>query len=276
MLKHEGQTYYLRQQLTSENFSPLVGKHAFSSLHTIFAIGGVTIIALCVLAFLLCKKIVRPGSALSQWAANLDEHSLRTTPPNFYYPELNKLASLIRNSLLSVRQSLDREQLFFRYSSHELRTPITVILNSVELLQKIKESTNGHREEQEKSVVQRIERAGQTMQHLVETLLWLGRDATTHLPASSVDIELLLKEVVQESNYLLLHKHIDLVLDTQSTKLYVPETACRIVLANLVRNAFVHIRRGLIHIIQRDAQIEVINYMAEEDDISKDIGFGLG
>ncbi len=55
-----------------------------------------------------------------------------------------------------------------------------------------------------------------------------------------------------------------------------PEAAARIVLGNVVRNAFQHTLRGIIHISQHGGVVEVVNYMARESDLAGDIGFGLG
>ncbi len=276
LVRQEGEPYFVRQFLRPEMFSPLVGRQAVASVRTLFGISALSLLFLCGFAWLLFNKVARPGRALSAWAASLDEQTLRENPPDFYYPELNKLAGLIRNSLLSVRWSLDREQLFLRYSSHELRTPISVIRANVELLQKIESCDGIEKKGAGSAVIERIGRAAQTMQHLVETLLWLGRNVSAPLPAAEVDVEQLLREVVEEAKYLLHGKNIDLSVDTAPCTVSVPETACRIVMGNLVRNAFQHTRRGAIHIVQYGGKIEVINYMAEENDVTKDIGFGLG
>lgn len=276
LVRQGGASYFVWQRLTFEMMSPLMGRQATETLRMLFSISGITVVTLCVFVWLLCKKIVRPGRALSAWAASLDERALREPPPDFSYPELNGLAELIQNSLFSVGQSLDRERLFLRYSSHELRTPISVIRASVELLQKMALCSGADTEGREAKVINRIDRAGQTMQHLVETLLWLSRDTSESLQTADIRIEELLQEVIRDAEYLLHGKNIELVVDTVPCVASVPETAFSIVLGNLVRNAFQHTRRGIIHITQREKKIEVVNYMAEENDMADDIGFGLG
>lgn len=270
-----GHDYYVRQGVRQEDASPLVGRQMAETVRILLGVSAVTVAALFLFTRLLIRKVSRPAKALANWAADLDEQRLKETPPDFCYPELNKLAALIRKSLVAEHRSLERERLFLQYSSHELRTPISVVLAATELLQKIM-SRRGADREMEKSIVQRIDRAGHAMTHLVETLLWLGRDVAEMPAPGMVDIDALLKELVHDTNKLYLEKHLKFVLETAPRRMFLPEAAARIVLGNVVRNAFQHTLRGIIHIRQYGDEVEVVNYMARESDLAGDIGFGLG
>lgn len=104
------------------------------------ALTGVTAIALFTFfLFMVMKKIAKPVESLRGWAKSLNQKNLQNTPPDFTYNELNTLATLIRSSLLSAHESLEREQRFLSYASHELRTPISVIRSNVELLNRLSE-----------------------------------------------------------------------------------------------------------------------------------------
>jgi hypothetical protein len=50
----------------------------------------------------------------------------------------------------------------------------------------------------------------------------------------------------------------------------------RIVTGNLIRNAFQHIWRGQVRIIQTETGVQILNHIPTEDDTAKDLGFGLG
>lgn len=93
-----------------------------------------------------------------------------------------------------------------------------------------------------------------------------------------VDIDALLKEIVHDTNKLYyVEKDLKFVLETAPCRMLLPEAAARIVLGNVVRNAFQHTLRGIIHISQHGGGVvEVVNYMARESDLAGDIGFGLG
>ena len=276
-MSREGVTYYVMQSITTETLSPLIGRNAARNLRVLLGISCLTV--LCVglfIYFIVNRVVVRPSTALERWASSLNADKLREEPPDFFYPELNRLAGLIRRSLLSVQEGLEREQLFLRYSSHELRTPISVIRNSLELYDKIKDTQTPNKARMETGIVSRIDRASLTMAHLTETLLWMGHDAVDKIPAAEVDMQALLAELVEEARYLLTDKEVDVVTDTEPCTLLLPGAAARIALGNLVRNAFQHTQRGVIHIQQRGGCVEVVNYMAREDDSPRDVGFGLG
>lgn len=276
-MTREGVTYYIMQSITPETLSPLIGRNAASNLRVLLAISCLT--ALCVGLFIyviINRVVVRPSKALERWASTLTPDKLRETPPNFFYPEFNELAALIRRSLLSTQAGLEREELFLRYSSHELRTPISVIRNSLELHEKIISVHTPNREAMIERIMRRVDRASLTMAHLTDTLLWMGRGAADKIPQADVDMEALLHELVDEARYLLTDKEVDVVTDTAPCTLTLPGAAARIALGNLIRNAFQHTQRGIIHILQRDGCVEVVNYMARENDSPRDVGFGLG
>ena len=136
-VRADGQDYYVRQGVRQEDASPLVGRQMAETVRILLGVSAVTVAALFLFTRLLIRKVSRPAKALADWAAELDEQRLKETPPDFCYPELNKLAALIRKSLVAEHRSLERERLFLQYSSHELRTPISLVLAATELLRKI-------------------------------------------------------------------------------------------------------------------------------------------
>lgn len=274
-VREGGREYYVRQRLTPETASPLVGRQMRETLRTLVGVSAVTLVGLCLFTWLIIRRVSRPARALAAWAASLNEGRLKEEPPDFFYPELNRLAGLVRNSLAAEHRSLERERLFLQYSSHELRTPISVVLASAELLHRIVDRRGGVRET-EKDILRRIERAGQTMRHLVETLLWLGRDVSDLPPAGMVDLAAQMQEVINESQYLCAGRELDIVVETTPWAAVLPEAAVRIVLGNVVRNALQHTLRGIVHIRQSGCCVTVVNYMAREGDAAGDVGFGLG
>ena len=281
-----GHSYFISHILTRATASPLVGRQAARNRQLLLTISLSVAVALAVITWLLLRKIERPVGALGRWARNLNADNLQETPPDFAYPELNELAALIRSSLSSVQASLDREHRFLRHSSHELRTPINIIRNNIELLHKLQENTgNGiHTAEsqphkwspREKQVIERIDRASLTMKHLTETLLWLSRESDLNLLKTELDMELLVRDLIDEAWYLLKDKDVRVVVETIPHTVAVEEVAARIVVGNLIRNAFQHTWNGTVRINQQAGTIEIVNDISEEDDAQTDIGFGLG
>ena len=239
------------------------------AIFAIFLIGFV----LLVVAFII-RKVTKPVESLKNWAKYLDEDKLTQPIPDFQYSELNTLAQIINASLSSVQKSLAREMQFLSYASHELRTPITVVRANTELLIKLYEKEGGTKKQS--AVLERIDRAGKSMINLTETLLWLSRD-DSNLPSSEkIDLAPLIKQLVIDLNYLLKNKAVNLQVTTEPYIVNAAEVPCRIVLVNLIRNAFQHTLEGNVSIAQVKGKVSIINSSKDKVVDSSDLGFGLG
>lgn len=274
--ERRGQTLFIGHKVTAENASPLVGRNVSRSLKFLVLTSLLTALALAGIIYLLIRKVSRPVAELGAWAHELDVKKLNQPSPDFSYPELNELAELIRTSLHSVQESLDREHRFLRHTSHELRTPISVMRSNMELLKKIDDRNEPGDELRREQIVDRIDRASLNMKHLTETLLWLSRDDADSLPVKSVSLDAMLNELVEELSYLLNDKAVKVDLRTTPYTLQVPEYATRIILVNLIRNAFQHTWEGTVLIRQSRNQVEIVNEQSNYDDKDQELGFGLG
>ncbi|MCG8552904.1 MAG: HAMP domain-containing histidine kinase [Desulfobacterales bacterium] len=278
--------YYVVHLPAPHKASPLIGNKGRENIRMLLGISLLTALGIAVLIWVLLKRVERPVKSLGQWAHGLDAEQLKAPAPDFIYPELNELARLIQDSLSSVQDSLDREHKFLRHASHELRTPISVIRNNVELLKKLNESArdmtgadpdkNAHRTRQENKIIDRVDRASLTMTHLTQTLLWLGQDEQVQVPVSDVDLEQLVLELAEEAGYLLRDKGVQVVLDTMPAVTPLARVPARIVTGNLIRNALQHTWRGQVRILQNETSVQVINDIPGKDDTGGDLGFGLG
>ncbi|GAB2524516.1 sensor histidine kinase [Microbulbifer agarilyticus] len=235
----------------------------------------ISILAFITLLWLVVRAINRHSEALVDWARALNRDTLKQPPPNFTYRELNSLAAIVQNSLRSVQESLDREQEFLRNASHELRTPIAVVRSSAELLSR---SGSGlHSSEAAQRAVARLTRASQTMSHLTETLLWLGREGEPMPPATQVRLDQLVQQLLDDHHYLLAGKDVNIQCSTEACEVALPATPCRIVLSNLIRNAFQHTQAGHIEVIQSGSHVYIANFNRGDAASGEDaLGFGLG
>ena len=274
----EGQRY-VSFYISPEQVSDMVRDNARSSLMTLLMIGLATALAVGLVAWWLLRKASYPISRLGSWARHLNESTLNEPVPDFGFRDLNDFAELVRSGLISVQQGLEREQTFLRHSSHELRTPISVIRSNIELLHKLKSRQPETRQDpRETAVLERIDRASQTMKYLTETLLWLSRDDNENLPQTEVRLDRLVQNLVTELKYLLDGKTVRLSVQTEPCTCTLPETAARIVLSNLLRNAFQHTWEGEVSISQQGHQVKISNRQTQqtESESSGDLGFGLG
>ncbi len=269
---HSGQPRYIGKVINKHN---LPGKHRHLPHFLRIAIFALASIAcfLLVVIFMI-RKVTKPVESLKNWAKSLHEDKLKQPLPDFQYTELNTLAAIINTSLSSVQQTLAREQQFLSHASHELRTPIAVIRANSELLGKLQEKQGTT--EKQSAVLARIERAAKTMTNLTETLLWLSRD-DTNLPASAkVNLAQIIEQLIGELDYLLKNKPIQLEVQTEPDSVNAAEIPCRIVLANLIRNAFQHTSAGKVSIHQVKGSVIISNSNAGKTLDSAEQGFGLG
>ncbi len=271
-----GEIYYVSQLGTRELAPAIIGQNAADSLRLLLLVSCSIVVSLAVILWLLVRHVSEPVSALGKWARDLNAENLTEPLPDFSYPELSELAVLIRSSLTSVQESLEREHRFLRYASHELRTPIAVIRSNTELMKKLKEQSGKGREKDEVKVIERLDRAGRNMQHLTETLLWLSFDNVDSLPRERIQLDSLLKELVEEMQYLLMGKNIQISLSTEPATVFQPETPLRIVLGNLVRNAFQYTTEGKVSLEQRRDQVIITNEQTYAGTDEHELGFGFG
>ncbi len=255
---------------------------ALNSLMTLLGLGMSIAVGLLVALLWWLRRVSRPVNALGDWARSLDAQRLDEPTPDFGYSELNELAGLVRDSLRSAHDGLAREQRFLAHASHELRTPITVLRHNLELLRRFQQAHDETWRPRHRQVFARMERAGTTMKHLTETLLWLSREEGAAPPGAEVDLAALLEAQVAELDYLLRDKAVDVELDTASCRVTLPEAPTRIVLGNLIRNAFLHTWEGRVVIRQRGREVRIDNHQAARtpeggaEPASGEVGFGLG
>ncbi|MDO6762822.1 HAMP domain-containing sensor histidine kinase [Agarivorans sp. 1_MG-2023] len=272
-LEREGETRFASIVLTEarprhhgERKLPNFFYIIFYALAAIVIFAGILII--------LAYRVSTPIRSLRDWAKGLNQEQLKQPLPSFTYSELDALAQIIQSSLSSVQDSLDREQRFLGYASHELRTPIAVTRSNAELLGKMIERDIDPSKQQE--VLRRIERAALTMTNLTDTLLWLNRQEDKALPQDEVLLGELIEQINGELSYLLVGKEVSVHLAIDATPISLPMGLCRIVISNLIRNAFQHTYSGEVKIEQQQEKLVIINHNLSDDTHNDDLGFGLG
>jgi len=267
---------FLSHQVVSNEVPHLLTEHR-GSLSTLLLISLGSALSLGILLWLVMHRVSRPVSALGNWARGLNEQTLNQPTPNFNYPELNDFAELVRSSLSAAHHGLAREHRFLRHTSHELRTPISVVRNNVELLNRLQDSSDQQVDLRQLQAIERIDRASQTMLHLTETLLWLSRDNMDSLPAKPVQLDELVREMVDQMRYLLRGKDVDVQVKTDPYSMKLAEAPARIVLGNLIRNAFQHSNEGTVKILQLHNCVRIVNPISNDAQAQDaEPGFGLG
>ena len=136
-----------------------------------------------------------------------------------------------------------RERNFTRNASHELRTPLAVLKGNVELLQKFPDSPKRD------DVVERMARTLRDMESLVETLLILARESESKLSWSSVVLNDLIAEQLDQVERAMNKPSVktsiqaNCLLQTEA-----PEHVLGIIFHNLLRNAMTFTDAGEVSV----------------------------
>jgi light-regulated signal transduction histidine kinase (bacteriophytochrome) len=110
----------------------------------------------------------------------------------------------------------------------------------------------------------------------METLLWVNRQSDNLPKSEQIDLRSELDGIVENYSYLLDERDVSLTV-TGSGEMTAPAAAVRIVLSNLVRNAFQYTVDGEVRIAIAPGEVSIEN-SSSADDVQPDdeYGFGLG
>lgn len=240
--------------------------------YKIFFVGGVFISLMVFIVWFFNRRMQRYTNALAVWAEGLSMKNINQEIPDFRYQELNRIGHQLHGAFDRISRLLEREHLFLRNASHELRTPIAVVRANMELLDKM-----GYDEIMARPLG-RINRANKGMQQLIETLLWLSRENEAAPQISSIHPTAFLEDIIEDLKYLLDNKPVvmthDFSEEIQSIEL--PVTPLRIVLANLIRNAFQHTQEGQVSFTLTQDSFQIENQDSGTAHGDSDDSFGLG
>lgn len=239
---------------------------------------GLTIIILLSiggLAWLLVRKVSSPVEDLANWAKQLSGDD-QAPAPDFKYKELNQVADKLKQALKAIRASVDKEHQFLQQASHELRTPLAIASGNIDILNLIGE--HKPQTEQEHNALVRLSNAINDMTQLTETILWLNRDLESLPELKNIDLKQLTQNIVDDNQYLLAGKQVDVEIVGQSEHFQSSQILCSILVSNLIRNAFQHTFEGKV-IIKLDNQYFAVkneNSSKTKDSGAEVYGFGLG
>lgn len=170
------------------------------------------------------------------------------------------LVNAFNQFITRMESSMQRERNFTRNASHELRTPLAVVKANLDLLERF------DRPDKRQSVIDRMRRTVDGMEDLVETLLLLAREAESSLITSSVSLNELLAELLEELGEALSKPGVVYRLSAQGElKIEAPKRVLAILFTNLVRNAMMYTDSGSVEVIIDRRGVVV-----------KDTGCGMG
>ncbi|NOZ36684.1 MAG: HAMP domain-containing histidine kinase [Gammaproteobacteria bacterium] len=229
----------------------------------VYLIAGVLVMIglSAVLGFWLAGRVISPVVELARRVSEL-KPKVRLIPLAADFPEdeVGELARDFDDYQQRLSEFIERERAFTSDVSHELRTPLTVIKGAAEVL-----LADGQMDLARRARVERIARAVAEASELSSALLLLARERKDQLTSSVCEVGEILSQILQSHRYLLEHKPVDVRFEIRGQpQLLVECSLLRVVLANLVRNAFSYIEQGYVQVTLESIYVEI-----------KDTGVGI-
>ena len=206
----------------------------------------VSMLSFATLALWGLRRLLHPLQQLSDDIARLTprDSATRLAPIARGTSEITTITSAINAYVERNQRFLEREREFINTASHELRTPIAVLRNTLQLAQ----TDLANRVDVSHRIV-RSAQVVQEMQELLDVLLVLARDPEKLAPArEEFNLNGLVQQVVEEHAHLLSSRELHLTVSGEDLVILAPPKIVEIALSNIVRNAIENSDRGTIHV----------------------------
>lgn len=195
---------------------------------------GISLLALgggAALGAWAAKRVLRPVGSMSAGAARLAEGDFGVRLPPTSDPDLAPLTTAFNDMADAVEQRIQRERRFVANVSHELRSPVTAVLGTAELLDNHRDDLPPLDAELAAGLLDRARRLSKTLVDLLEIG---GRTGSQPLQLEAVDIAGMVSGLLHERGIPLTALLGDRPIVTTDARLV------ERVLANLLDNAATH------------------------------------
>jgi signal transduction histidine kinase len=201
------------------------------------------------LAFRASRRAFSPVVALARQVRELDPSAPepgrfdRSSLPSTD-DEVQELADALVRYSERLAEFIAREREFTRDASHELRSPLTVIHISAELLLADERLSDASRR-----AAERIRRAANDMDELTSAFLLLARESEAGLPTSALCVNDVVAAELERARVLAEDKPVESRFHaSHRLHLDAPERVLAVLVGNLLRNAFSYTDRGEVEV----------------------------
>lgn len=186
----------------------------------------------------LSGRAIRPIQAISKTASGIAEGNLEEridiTETD---SELGQLSQVLNGTFDRLQGAFERQRQFTADASHELRTPITILLSETQRILKRERTPEEYRE-----ALQTCGETAQRMRRLVEALLLLARQDNQASKArfQTCDLAIILKDVVDHLQPLAKERRLRLESSLAAAPCHGDPESIAILATNLITNALQH------------------------------------
>jgi signal transduction histidine kinase len=250
----------------------LVGRDISPELESIHRFGwslggiGFAIWVVCLVGgWWIAGNAIRPITAISRTAARIAEGNLEERISEAgTESELDQLGRVLNHTFDRLQSGIEQQKQFVADASHELRTPVTILLSET---QRILKNDRRRTPEELFQVIKTCGDAGDRMRRLIESLLVLARqDAHGAGPLrEECDLSEILRETVEQLEPLAAARSIRLKSDLRPAACLGYPAALGILASNLIANAIHHNHEGGEVVVSCDRAGESATFSVADD-----------
>lgn len=240
--------------------SRLVVRPMRDRLLWLLACTTLALLALSLLAgYWASRRTTRRLEQLADAVAGLDPaHPPASWPASRGQDEVGSVARGLEAMTARLQAFVERERSFTRDASHELRTPLAVIRSAGDQL-----AGRPQLDEPSRRHADLIRTSTARLEQTVSTLLLMAREERPDGEPARVALLPLIEQAVLDQAPRLEGKPVEVVVDVPSSAgLRAPQAVARIVLANLIGNAFAHTSAGRVCIDTHRGCLRIVNTYA--------------
>jgi signal transduction histidine kinase len=204
----------------------------------------VLIVILFFIARILSKRLARPIAQLNHELSriNPDERGIQLSD-HFADDEVGKIAQAFDSYTRKMDSYVEKQIAFTAMASHELRSPLTIVQTSLDLIASRYDDPNIN------PYLEKIQRATTNMTNMIHALLAVTRDQPTKNTNQSIALQPLVDEILETMGPEIRAKQIS--IDNRLTpdiSIDADRTLITVVLTNLIRNGVKHGQQSSIQI----------------------------
>ena len=246
--------------------APLDGDHIYiqsdvteierseSLLSTILLIAWIVlIVALYFIAHILSRKLSGPIAQLSNELSriNPDQRGVRLSN-QFEDDEVGRIAQAFDSYTGKMDGYVEKQMAFAAMASHELRSPLTIIRTSADLI------ASRHDDPAIDAHLEKIQRASANMANMIHALLAVTRDQPIENAHEPIALRPLVDEIIDSLQAEIDAKRIDVENRLgEAASVRADPTLVTVVLINLIRNSVKHGDNSSIRIDMEDALLSI-------------------